>query len=35
MNFEIVEQPIRFHLYGISGVVENERFAEVGLGLTS
>lgn len=33
MNFEIIEQPIRFHLYGIQGVVENERYAEVGLRL--
>ena len=33
MNFEIVEQPIRFHLHGIRGVVENERYGEVGLRL--
>ena len=33
MNFEIVEQPIRFHLHGINGDVENERYAEVGLRL--
>ena len=23
MNFEIIEEPIRFHLHGISGVVES------------
>jgi len=33
MNIEIVEKPLRFHLHGISGVVENERYAEVGLRL--
>jgi len=33
MNIEIIEEPIRFHLHGISGVVENERYAEVGLRL--
>lgn len=33
MNIEIIEQPIRFHLHGISGVVANERYAEVGMGL--
>lgn len=33
MNFEIVEQPIRFHLHGISGIVEKERCGEVGLRL--
>jgi hypothetical protein len=33
MNLEIVEAPIRFHLHGISGTVENERFGEVGMGL--
>lgn len=33
MNFEIVEQPIRFHLHGIAGVVENRRYSEVGLRL--
>ena len=33
MNVEIVEEPIRFHLYGIGGVVENERYGEVGLRL--
>ena len=33
MNVEIVEEPIRFHLYGIGGVVENERYAEVGFRL--
>lgn len=33
MNIEIIEEPIRFHLYGIGGVVENERYGEVGLRL--
>ena len=33
MSVEIVEIPIRFHLYGIGGVVDNERYGEVGLRL--
>ena len=33
MKMESIEQPIRFHLHGISGVVENERYGEVGLRL--
>jgi hypothetical protein len=33
MNIEIIENPIRFHLHGIGGVVENERYGEVGLRL--
>jgi hypothetical protein len=33
MNIEIIEEPIRFHLYGIGGVVENERYGEVGFRL--
>jgi len=33
MNIEIIEEPIRFHLHGIAGVVENERYGEVGLRL--
>lgn len=33
MKIEIIEEPIRFHLHGIGGVVENERYAEVGLRL--
>ncbi|MFO1000935.1 MAG: GyrI-like domain-containing protein [Planctomycetaceae bacterium] len=33
MNFEIVEQPIQLHLYGVSGAVENERYGEVGMSL--
>ena len=33
MNIEIIEEPIRFHLHGIGGVVENERFGEVGFRL--
>ena len=27
MNIEIIDEPIRFHLHGIEGVVEQERFA--------
>ena len=33
MHIEIIEEPIRFHLHGIAGVVENERYGEVGLRL--
>lgn len=33
MKTEIIEEPIRFHLHGIGGVVENERYGEVGLRL--
>ena len=33
MNVEIVETPVRFRLHGIGGVVENERYGEVGLRL--
>jgi hypothetical protein len=33
MTIEIIESPIRFHLHGIGGVVENERYGEVGLRL--
>jgi hypothetical protein len=33
MNVEIIEEPIRFHLHGISGMVENERYGEVGMRL--
>ncbi len=33
MIIEIIEEPIRFHLHGIGGVVENERYGEVGLRL--
>lgn len=33
MEVEIIESPIRFHLYGVGGVVECERYAEVGLRL--
>ena len=33
MKIEIIDEPIRLHLHGISGVVENERFAEVGMRL--
>src|SRR5262245_32802285 len=33
MKIEIIENPIRLHLHGISGVVENERYAEVGMNL--
>jgi hypothetical protein len=31
MEIEIIESPIRSHLYGVGGVVENERYGEVGL----
>jgi hypothetical protein len=33
MKIEIIEEPVRFHLHGIGGVVENERYGEVGLRL--
>ncbi|HMP57753.1 MAG TPA: hypothetical protein PKD86_00245 [Gemmatales bacterium] len=33
MNIEIIEEPIRFHLHGIGGEVENERYGEVGFRL--
>ena len=33
MKIEIIDEPIRFHLHGIGGVVEQERYAEVGLRL--
>ena len=33
MNIEIIEEPIRFHLHGISGMVENEWYSEVGFRL--
>jgi GyrI-like small molecule binding domain len=33
MKIEIIDEPIRFRLYGIKGVVENERYGEVGLRL--
>ncbi len=33
MNVEIIAEPIRFHLHGIADVVENERYAEVGMRL--
>ena len=33
MKIEIIDEPIRFHLYGIGGVVENERYGEVGMRL--
>jgi GyrI-like small molecule binding domain len=33
MKIEIIDEPIRFHLHGIRGVVENERYGEVGLRL--
>jgi hypothetical protein len=33
MRIEILEEPIRFHLHGVRGVVENERYGEVGLRL--
>lgn len=33
MQFEIIEEPIRFHLHGIGGVVENQCYGEVGFRL--
>jgi hypothetical protein len=33
MKIEIIEAPISFHLHGVGGVVENERYGEVGLRL--
>ena len=33
MKIEIIENPIRFHLHGVGGVVENERYGQVGLRL--
>ena len=33
MNIEIVEEPVRFRLHCIGGVVENERYGEVGFRL--
>ncbi|HVK15552.1 MAG TPA: GyrI-like domain-containing protein [Fimbriiglobus sp.] len=33
MEIEIIESPIRFDLYGVGGVVEGERYGEVGLRL--
>ncbi|HVW36802.1 MAG TPA: GyrI-like domain-containing protein, partial [Pirellulales bacterium] len=33
MEIEIVEQTMRFRLNGVGGVVENERYAEVGMRL--
>lgn len=33
MTFQIIDEPIRFHLYGIEGVVENEQYGPVGLRL--
>jgi len=33
MNIEIVDEPIRFHLYGRSSTVENQCYGEVGLRL--
>ncbi|MFO0935421.1 MAG: methyltransferase domain-containing protein [Gemmataceae bacterium] len=33
MNFEIIDEPIRFQLHGVSGTVENENYGEVGFQL--
>jgi len=33
MQFEVIEEPIRFHLHGIGSLVENERYGEVGMRL--
>jgi len=33
MKFEIIEEPVQFHLHGIEGVVENEKYGEIGFRL--
>ena len=33
MTVEIVEEPIRFHLHGVGGMVENGQYGEVGFRL--
>lgn len=33
MNFEIIDEPIQFHLHGIEGIVQNEKYGEIGLRL--
>lgn len=33
MNIEIIDEPIRFHLFGLSSTVENHCYGEVGLRL--
>lgn len=33
MQLEIIETPLRFYLHGLSGEVQNDRFAETGLRL--
>lgn len=33
MEIEVIESPIRFRLHGVGGMVEGERYAEVGLRL--
>jgi hypothetical protein len=33
MKIEIIEEAIRFYLHGVGGVVENERYGEVGFRL--
>lgn len=33
MNFEIVEEALRFHLYGVFGLVQDQNYSEVGLRL--
>jgi hypothetical protein len=33
MNLEILDSPLQFHLHGIGGQVDNERFGEVGMQL--
>lgn len=33
MKIEIIEEPVQFHLHGIEGVVENEKYGEIGFRL--
>jgi len=33
MNYEIIEEPLRFRLHGIGGLIENERTREAGFRL--
>ncbi len=33
MQFEIIDKPIRFHLYGLASKVENKCFGDIGFQL--
>ena len=33
MEIQIIEEPIRFHLFGFSGFVENKNYPQVGMAL--